>query len=480
MKKQFSTLLLALVMCLTIIPVSAVASEITENVSIKIPGCDAIFTLENVSTQYGIVKGGVPEYIFAMPGENGKVTCDTAALVDLFGEFHGTNPSDSNAGGGAPVFEAGWSYEYNFAGSDGEGVTIVTAFLQGDGSLATEDTSNMTAQITFIMGYPISYGAWEVVQLPDNLIDAAAELRPISELEVGGNAAAPALDTPSSWATEQVNSAIASEIVPVSLQQNYTNPVSRGDVTQMFINLIEQSSGKSIEAFLAAKDVSMDQNAFTDTTDDAVLAAHALGVVSGVGDGRFDPNGTFTRAQIAAIINRIARVLNIDTDGFTHNFNDLSGHWADAELGWPVHAGIISGVGDNRFNPNGQLTTEQAIVIAYRALQYFQQYDGSDAAIITSDPDFLSNKICEEIREYALSVGFEKVEDYTDSASGWMINIYRASTGNCASLGFRLAVGCDHWYYGIATYDSHQVNVESGKIYNIDDMKTLILRCSNY
>ena len=178
----------------------------------------------------------------------------------------------------------------------------------------------------------------------------------------------PGDSTPSAWATAEVNAAISTGLVPEVLQQNYTSPVSRSNVAQMFINLIEQSSGKSIDAFMATKGVSINQSAFSDTTDKAVLAANALGIINGTGDGKFNPNGTLTRAQIAAIINRVANVLDVETEGFSHSFTDVSSHWSSAELGWPVHAGIINGVGDNKFVPDGELTTEQAIAITYRGL----------------------------------------------------------------------------------------------------------------
>jgi len=176
-------------------------------------------------------------------------------------------------------------------------------------------------------------------------------------------------DSPSTWAIVEVSSAIEVGLVPENLQKNYTQPVSRGDVAQMFINLIEKSSGQSIDAFLAAQGASINNNAFTDTTDKAVLAANALGIINGVGNNRFDPNGTLTRAQIAAIINRLARTLDVDTEGYTHEFTDVAGHWVNTELGWPVYAGVVNGIGDNKYNPDGQLTTEQAIAITYRALQ---------------------------------------------------------------------------------------------------------------
>jgi len=173
---------------------------------------------------------------------------------------------------------------------------------------------------------------------------------------------------PSAWAKAEVNLAIAAGLVPESLHKNYRGSVTRGEVAQMFINLIEKASGQTIDALLDLKGVQIDVNVFTDTSDKAVLTAHALGIIDGVGNNRFNPGGALTRAQIAVIINRVARTLGAETEGYTHSFTDVSDHWADPELGWPVHAGIIQGVGNNRFNPNGKLTTEMAITVAYRAL----------------------------------------------------------------------------------------------------------------
>ena len=175
-------------------------------------------------------------------------------------------------------------------------------------------------------------------------------------------------DIPSSWASAEVNAAIEAGLVPEHLQRNYTQPVSRGDVAQMFIDFIEKYTGQSIDEFLVRKGVSINNNTFTDTNDKSVLAANALGIINGVGGNRFEPEGTFTRAHVAAIFNRIANVLDINTSGYTHNFTDVAGHWVDSELGWSVHVEIIKGVGDNKFEPDTHLTTEQVIIATYRAL----------------------------------------------------------------------------------------------------------------
>jgi hypothetical protein len=179
----------------------------------------------------------------------------------------------------------------------------------------------------------------------------------------------PAADAPSSWAVPEVNAAISAGLVPAALQKNYRSSVSRGNVAQMFINLIEKASGMPIDDFLTAKGVRINNSAFTDTSDKAVLAANALGIINGMGGSRFDPAGTLTRNQIAAIINRAASALGITTAGYSHSFTDTKNDWSDSELGWPVHAKIINGMGGSRFDPAGKLTTEQAVAITYRALK---------------------------------------------------------------------------------------------------------------
>lgn len=56
-----------------------------------------------------------------------------------------------------------------------------------------------------------------------------------------------------------------------------------------------------------------------------------------------------------------------NTDGYIHSFTDVASHWADPELGWSSNVGLINGVGDKKFSPDTELTTEQAIAITYRA-----------------------------------------------------------------------------------------------------------------
>ncbi|MCL1858944.1 MAG: S-layer homology domain-containing protein [Oscillospiraceae bacterium] len=178
---------------------------------------------------------------------------------------------------------------------------------------------------------------------------------------------------PSSWAEEEVYAAIKTDLVPEELQKNYQKYITRIETAQMFINLIEKISGQSVDGFMKIKGVTINASVFTDTSDKAVLAANALGIVNGVGNKKFAPDDFLTRAQAAAIINRTAHLLEINTDGYSHIFVDVSGHWVDAELGWLAQTEIIRGMGENIFDPDGNLTREQAIAIIYRAFASLSQ-----------------------------------------------------------------------------------------------------------
>ena len=203
------------------------------------------------------------------------------------------------------------------------------------------------------------------------LMDPARGVPGIEEdTEPEATAAAPNLEGVSSWALEEVKAGILAGIVPDELQMNYTSNVTRGQVAEMFIRLVEKITGYKAQNIIEKRGLTVDQGKFTDTTDENVLMANALGIINGTSSDKFSPDGTLKRAQIAALINRVAKVVGTITEGYTHSFEDITDNyaWVDAELGWPSSVGIINGVSATRFNPGGDLTTEQAILITYRAL----------------------------------------------------------------------------------------------------------------
>jgi len=84
-----------------------------------------------------------------------------------------------------------------------------------------------------------------------------------------------------------------------------------------------------------------------------VLAA--LGVIEGMPDGSFDPNGTLTRAQAATIIVRLLKAEDL-AKASEATFTDVAAnHWAADAIGYCAEQGIIDGYGDGTYGPSDAL-----------------------------------------------------------------------------------------------------------------------------
>ena len=121
------------------------------------------------------------------------------------------------------------------------------------------------------------------------------------------------------------------------------------------------------------------QNTFADVNEkngswyiDAVAWAASNGIVNGVGNNRFDPNGKITREQMAAILFRYAQKKGIDTSkrGELSNYPDANkiSAYAKEALSWAVGEGIING-SDGKLLPQGNATRAQVATILMRYIE---------------------------------------------------------------------------------------------------------------
>ena len=96
----------------------------------------------------------------------------------------------------------------------------------------------------------------------------------------------------------------------------------------------------------------------------AIEALAARGIIDGKSDGSFDPEGSMTRAEFAAIV---VRALGLTPEG-KNSFSDVAAEaWYAPYVGTAYSCGIITGVGDGRFNPSGTITRQEAAVMVSRA-----------------------------------------------------------------------------------------------------------------
>ena len=97
----------------------------------------------------------------------------------------------------------------------------------------------------------------------------------------------------------------------------------------------------------------------------AVAWAAEKGITSGTKDGRFDPNGSCTRAQIVTFLWRAAGSPEPKSAAGFADVSD-SAYYAKA-VAWAVENGITAGTKDGRFDPDAPCTRAQSVTFLYRA-----------------------------------------------------------------------------------------------------------------
>ena len=130
-------------------------------------------------------------------------------------------------------------------------------------------------------------------------------------------------------------------------------------------------------AFAATTSASQAAAAYSDTEgtacEGAVNVLTALKVVDGFTDGTYKPEQTVTRAQMAKLIVTALGVADYAT-AKTSKYTDMgAATWAIPYVEYASNLNIVNGVGNNKFNPNGLVTYEQAATMIVRALGYTDQ-----------------------------------------------------------------------------------------------------------
>ncbi len=128
-------------------------------------------------------------------------------------------------------------------------------------------------------------------------------------------------------------------------------------------------------AMLMSLFVSASAATFTDVDDtnaayEAIEVLSALEILTGREDGSFDPDANIKRSEFAAVI---CRTMNAEAaaTGSSANFNDVAAnHWAAGYIGWAAGSGIVNGKGDGNFDPDANVTYQEAVTMIVRAMGF--------------------------------------------------------------------------------------------------------------
>jgi len=205
-----------------------------------------------------------------------------------------------------------------------------------------------------------SAGVFAVVQIIP--LSAEPPLEPTPAPSPPHTDTAPNLATASSWARDGIVEAVTLDIIPQSLQNHYTNNITRAEFTAIAVLIYETITDREITGRVT----------FNDTTDVNVQKAAYLGIITGTGNNNFSPNMQFNREQAAVIVSRLAEAIGDPFPESTPAFADNAeiSSWARQQTGQAQAAGIMEGVGGNRFNPYGTFTREQSIITMLRLFNY--------------------------------------------------------------------------------------------------------------
>ncbi|MDE7246167.1 MAG: S-layer homology domain-containing protein [Oscillospiraceae bacterium] len=148
---------------------------------------------------------------------------------------------------------------------------------------------------------------------------------------------------------------------------------------------------------------------------EAVAWCRENGLLSGVGDNRFDPDGTLTRAMLATAIYRAAGEPAVSG---TPSFNDTqSNTWYSNAVVWANANGIIQGYGNGLFGTDDPVSVEQLQVIIDRYLGRGNTWKGDPALKVPAT------------RAQVAAALYENLKD-TASSSGKVLVAYFSATGS--------------------------------------------------
>lgn len=188
------------------------------------------------------------------------------------------------------------------------------------------------------------------------------------------------LSQPSSWAMEEVTDAARLALIPEDLTDFYQKPITRMEFCRLTMQAIREKTGLTNEELVTQYMLPDVLTTFSDCTDPDVLAAAAIGVVYGPGDGTFLPGNLISRQDAAVLLMQAAAALDLPITaegGLLYSDMEQISFYARPAVDWVSQVrdsvssrSVMAGVGDGRFDPMGTYTREQAVLTLLRMFRW--------------------------------------------------------------------------------------------------------------
>ncbi|MEW5762928.1 MAG: S-layer homology domain-containing protein, partial [Bacillota bacterium] len=165
-------------------------------------------------------------------------------------------------------------------------------------------------------------------------------------------------DTTGHWAAKEISVLAARNVIAGYPDGSFKpeKPLTRAELAALLAGFLSLETTETTSAF---GDVPPDA-----WYAGAVAAVRARGLMAGAG-GRFRPGATLTREELAAVALRVA---GISIQDLTPAFADAQriAPWARQAVATAAAAGLVKGVGNERFAPKAPVTRAQMAAILYR------------------------------------------------------------------------------------------------------------------
>lgn len=109
------------------------------------------------------------------------------------------------------------------------------------------------------------------------------------------------------------------------------------------------------------------------------------GIMTGMTDTVFAPNGPVTRAQFVTVLQRIAAELGFNMNGYTSAavFRDAAKGWYAQSVAWGYQNGVVNGTSETTFGPNEPLLRRDMATLLYRFIKQYLCYDAIDEGAVS-------------------------------------------------------------------------------------------------
>ena len=171
------------------------------------------------------------------------------------------------------------------------------------------------------------------------------------------------IDVPGShWAADSIAFVTARSLFSGTGENTFSPaaPMTRG-MLAMVLNNLENNPAAAVSSVFT----DVDENQwYANATDWAA----ERGIISGYGNGRMGPNDLITREQLAVMLYKYAGMPKVEHPEM--DFADMSevSDWALTAMTWAVDNGIMSGVGNNKLDPQGVAARDQVACMLYNFL----------------------------------------------------------------------------------------------------------------